>query len=303
VLTSIPAGRAGRGATLLAVVALVTALLVVAGPRAASAAAGCPKEIPWCTVSGGGGGSGGDDGASGCSYEGHAVACYLPNFGYYKDGTSCYYLREDPQPPLSNPAWDGHTPDQGAIYEVSCFDGPPPWGTGAVDQYEQFQAAGIGMTPYQVALEALAALTLPTPTIGMAPDPANVTGGLVGLPVWMWVKNTWGPIHSRKTDGGITVRLTARVTKAVWSMGDGHSVTCKSSGTPYTAAAGGASSPSCGYEYVKPSTGKAGGKYKVAVTETWIVSWTGGGDGDVFPAITRSSSTTVRINEQQVVVK
>jgi hypothetical protein len=303
-----------RWTRILATAVLLAGLAVVFGPGSAEAGGGgsCPPEIPWCTVTGtgggtggGGGGTGGGSGSTGCSYMGHDVACYEPGLGYYNSSNQCYYLREDPQPAADDPIWGTHTPDQGAFYEVTCFTGPPPWGSGQVEPGEEWiNRPAAGPTPVDLANAALAKIRLDGPAIHMAPTPTGV-GGLVGLPVWMWTTvnaHTWGPIHSSASSGALTVNITAKAAKIVWKMGDGSTVTCTNPGTAYVAADGSAASKSCGYRYDKPSYAQPKGKYAITATTTWTVTWIGGGDGGIITT-TRTSNTTVRINEQQVVVK
>jgi hypothetical protein len=119
----------------------------------------------------------------------------------------------------------------------------------------------------------------------------------------MWTTvtpNTWGPISASASEAGLTVTITAKATQIVWDMGDGHSVTCTSPGTPFTNGDGGRQSPTCGYTYDQPSRDRAGGKYTVTATTSWVVNWAGGGaTGEIDQ--TRTSATTVAIDELQVV--
>ncbi len=297
-------------------VALAAGIVVSLNSQAmAGGGANCPPEIPWCTVDGtggggggtGGGGGGGGGGSTGCSYEGVDVACYEPGLGYYNSDDQCYYDRLDPQPPANDPLWGTNDPATGAIYRVSCFTGPPPWGgSGSADAFDEFiKRPDAGPTPEQLAEQALASIRLDGADIQMAPKPGGV-GGLVGLPVWMWTTvnaHTWGPIHASASAGALTVNITAKASKIVWTMGDGGSaVTCTSPGEAYTSADGGNASSDCGYQYTKPSYRRSGGKYKVTAVTTWLVDWFGGGDGGTITT-TRTSTTTVTIKEQQVVVK
>ncbi|MCA0328478.1 MAG: hypothetical protein LCI03_01080 [Actinobacteria bacterium] len=84
-------------------------------------------------------------------------------------------------------------------------------------------------------------------------------------------------------------------------MGDGHSVTCTSPGTPYTTSRGATASPTCGYVYESSSASQPDHAYTVVATTTWEVTWTGGGQSGVITT-TRVSTTTVRIAELQVLV-
>jgi hypothetical protein len=157
---------------------------------------------------------------------------------------------------------------------------------------------GGGPSPAELAARAINQLPIRGPRIGSAP--ATGGSGLVGLPVWLWTpatEATWGPASATASVPGLSVTATARAEKIVWSMGDGNSVTCTSPGTPYKASFGRKQSPDCGYKgYQKPSSGR----YTVTGVTTWQVHWVGGGQtGDV--TVTRSSSTTIDIDELQVI--
>ncbi|MDQ1249791.1 MAG: hypothetical protein QG597_4167, partial [Actinomycetota bacterium] len=143
--------------------------------------------------------------------------------------------------------------------------------------------------------------TLRGAQIRMAP-PADAVG-LVHVPVWMWTpvtSQTWGPISATASVPGLSVTATATATKIVWSMGDGHTVTCTGAGTPYRAALGAARSPTCGHVYEHSSAGAPGGRFQVVATTTWRITWSGGGQNGALTT-TRTSSTAVRIGELQVV--
>jgi hypothetical protein len=302
----------------LAAVALLAGSLIVTLDLPATAAGGgsCPREIPWCTVTGTGAGSGGGGGghggggggaSTGCYYKGQVVECYQPGLGYYNSTNQCYYNRLDPQPAADDPIWKNHDPTKGGFYEVTCFDGPPPWGQASFGGATEWIATPAGgISPRQLALEAITRVRLDGATIRMAPstDPKDV-GGLVGLPVWMWTAvtgHTWGPIGASARSGGLVVRIEAKAAKIVWNMGDGSHVTCTQPGQAYAASDGGNASSDCGYVYTKPSFNQAGGRYTVPATTTWKVTWQGGGDGGII-VTRRTSQASVRINEQQVVVK
>jgi hypothetical protein len=313
VLTRRPHARLVARAT---AVAMLAACLIVSLDVAASAGGGgsCPREIPWCTVTGTGSGSGGGHGhgggggaTTGCYYKGQIVECYLPGLGYYNSADQCYYSRVDPQPAADDPIWAGHDPTMGAFYEVTCFDGPPPWGQASFGAAEEWIAIpATGPSPLQLAREALAKIRLDGASIHMAPTTSKQgVGGLVGLPVWMWTTvsaHTWGPIGASASSGAVTVRIEAKASQIVWNMGDGNHVTCAQPGDAYAFADGASASDNCGYTYTKPSFDQSGGRYTITATTTWQVTWQGGGDGGVI-VTTRTSRASVRINEQQVVVK
>lgn len=298
---------------LLAVLAVATVLL---GSSVSAAAAGdggvtCPPNQPICIIvvhDPGGPGGGGQPGASTpgqpvCKVAGtgEAVPCYDPTWGWWSNADGCYYQRLAPQPPATAPEWAGHYPN-GAIYAATCIGAG---GTGGGWTWFNTPPQGYGgaaPTPAQLAQQAVDTMRLDGPAIGMAP-PVGKTG-LVGLPVWLWTTvraSTWGPTSASASVPGLTVTATARAKRIVWDMGDGHSVTCASPGTPYSVDKGARSSPNCGYVYTRSSASQPGHAYKVTATTTWDVAWSGGGQSGVI-TVTRSSTAAVRIGEMQVLV-
>ncbi|MFJ3817746.1 hypothetical protein [Streptomyces sp. NPDC090056] len=93
---------------------------------------------------------------------------------------------------------------------------------------------------------------------------------------------------------------TAKVTRIVWDMGDGKSVTCTTPGTPYRAEFGKQPSPDCGHRYTAPSSTASTGKYHVTATSTWTIDWqaTTGQTGQLIE--TRQSAVDVTVVEVQV---
>jgi hypothetical protein len=155
----------------------------------------------------------------------------------------------------------------------------------------------------QAAAMAVARLQLPTiaPGIGPSPklNPWNMAA--IGYPLWLWAD---GPTHVGPiTDsvGGLSVSLDADVSSLTFRMGDGHSVNCAGWGHEWTPAVEpGAKSPSCGYSYSKPSL--PAGKYTVAATANWAVTWTSNRQSGVInvPAVT---TTELPVGELQVLVR
>ena len=235
------------------------------------------------------------------------VSCTMPGYGWWSSPTNCYYKLASPQPPANDPRWEGHRPGDGAVYDTYCPDGNGPGNRKTSLNGTQWLAApppgfGGGASPAQLALRAVKDLPIDGPDIGLAPDPKSL-GGTVGVPVWMWTaktSRTWGPATASATAGAVTVTATAKVSKIVWSMGDGHAVTCTSAGTPYRASYGMARSPDCGYLYASTSAQQPGGMYRITATSTWAIHWTGGGEqGDL--TTTRSSQVRLAVGELQVV--
>jgi hypothetical protein len=48
------------------------------------------------------------------------MPCYQPMFGWWNNADGCYYEPASPQPPPTDPAWEGHYP-AGAVYQTTCY--------------------------------------------------------------------------------------------------------------------------------------------------------------------------------------
>jgi hypothetical protein len=184
----------------------------------------------------------------------------------------------------------------------SCYTAP---GSGVVTQLYQWRKnASAAPDPAQIAQRALAKIHLLGAQFGIAPRPSG--SGAVGLPVWLWTAvnaGTWGPQSASDTEGEVTVTITARASRIVWSMGDGgNAVTCAGPGTPYAARYGMAASPTCGYVYARPSRTAAdpNGRYTITATTFWAVTWVGGGQSGVLHP-TSQAQTSIAVGEVQVV--
>ncbi|MFF6794259.1 ATP/GTP-binding protein [Streptomyces filamentosus] len=144
-------------------------------------------------------------------------------------------------------------------------------------------------------------MLLRPPAIGITPKPGGK--GVVGLPVYMWTERgpeTYGPNTASASAGGVTVTATAKVSRIVWNMGDGTTVTCTTPGTPYRAEYGKRPSPDCGHRYTAPSSTTPTGKYHVTATSTWTIDWqaTTGQSGQLTE--TRQSAADITVVEVQV---
>ena len=138
------------------------------------------------------------------------------------------------------------------------------------------------ITPAQAGAIAVARLSLPAnaPSVGPDPEKNKWKMAVVGYPLWLWAD---GPTHIGPVGenvGGLSVSLDARVSKTVFLVGDGHSVTCQGSGARYSSSVRpGAKSPNCGYVYEKPSLPSK--KYTVTAITYWDVTWTVNGTSGV----------------------
>lgn len=164
-------------------------------------------------------------------------------------------------------------------------------------------AAGPGAVPPApgvLAARARALLVLPRPVIGSSPPPGRLQ--LARLPTWLWVRAvTWVPQSRTAAVPGESVTATATPAFVTWRMGDGSIVTCHGPGVPYTVRYSPvAASPDCGYIYSQSSAGEPGGAYRVTVTITWDITWTGpGGTGGALAPLHTVAAAEFRVAESQ----
>ncbi|WP_233415879.1 ATP/GTP-binding protein [Streptomyces sp. N35] len=217
---------------------------------------------------------------------------------------SCPTSKLTPQPPAGSNLWGGRDPSDGDIYVRRCAE-PTQFGSQIVVDY--FFAAqpppAVVVDPEVLAQEAVDKMLLEGVAIRTAPKAG--TTGVVGVPAWFWSETsptTTGPNTASASAGAVTVTATAKVTKVVWTTGDGSSVTCAGPGTPYKKAYGMKESPTCGHTYVRSSATEPGDKFQVTATSTWTVDWevVGGGETGVLTEI-RESEGAVAIGELQSV--
>lgn len=214
----------------------------------------------------------------------------------YDPVDNCIWTVMSPQP--APPA--GVDPTRGA-WEECKTTGTLPLGQQAKTRWWESTAGGAA-APADAARKVVARLPLEGIEIGMVPrsvdsDPNAM--GAVGLPAWMWVKNThepqaWGPYTATETVDGLEVTATGRPLFITWDMGDGDQVVCRNAGTPYLERYGREESPTCGHVYEKT------GEYEVRAVTTWSVEWSAGGESGVIETVTRSSQPVV-IGELQAV--
>jgi hypothetical protein len=225
------------------------------------------------------------------------------NDGYWSNALHCYIRPATPQPPSTDPVWQGHEPRDGAVYQcyqpqtdlaIYIWAANPPPGSGG------------GVTPGAVAQIAVDQMNLSAINIGIAPEPGEGSIGLVGMPVWMWAdnpdKNTFGPATASASAGGVTVTATAEVEKVTWVMGDGAEVVCQTAGTPYKPNFGMRQSPDCGHVYQRSSAGEPGDRYTVTALTDWIVRWQGAGQSGVIRLDGLERSVQIAVGEAQVLV-
>ncbi|TCO35684.1 hypothetical protein EV652_101569 [Kribbella steppae] len=231
-----------------------------------------------------------------CHYGGALQAC-TSALGNWSNSHQCYLQRLSPQPPYSDPRWQGHT--DGSIWacvrELGYDEGEHlttrwVWLPGEPDT--------VVIDPVTLAYRAVAMMELAPPLVKTAPGVGQV--GLVNMPVWLWVEkteNTWGPITRSASVPGLSVTATARVTAVNWAMGDGSTVRCEGGGTEYDKSMGIKDSPDCGHRYKKTSRELPKCNYPVAATAQWDITWqsTLGDTGQI--SMTQEAGTQLRIGE------
>jgi hypothetical protein len=159
------------------------------------------------------------------------------------------------------------------------------------------------MSPGQAGAIAVARLRLPlnAPKVGPDPKVNKWKMAAVGYPLWVWAD---GPTHVGPVSdsvAGLSVSLDAQLTKTVFRMGDGRTVTCLNGGTPYKKGTKAATpSPNCGHRYEKPSLPK--GDYTVTAIGYWDVTWTVNGTSGVI-TVPRAASAPLPVGEVQVLVR
>jgi hypothetical protein len=207
----------------------------------------------------------------------------------------CTVIRADPQPPPGSMFYQGKGK---IVYERRCTDGN---GLDNVSYVGAAPGAGVpALDPAALAQRAVDKMTLLGPDIA---NPRTARTYTVGVPMWMWVNQsatTYGPNTASATAGGVTVTATAKVSKIVWTMGDGASVTCHGPGTPYSSSEGMAQSPTCGHLYAKSSGSAPSGKFPVTATSIWTIDWQGGGQAGQLTEV-RQTHVQVAVGEVQVV--
>ena len=253
-----------------------------------------------------GGGGGGGSAPTVCKTDvGHVVPCYSAVFGYFMllYGMAAYVQVMKPQPPKTDPAWEGHT--DGAIYQFTgieschCTNGgwmwmqnPPPGMAPPVD-------------PLAEARKLRAEMTLPTPAFHRSPSENNDYRGqpfsYVNIPTWFWTDPADYQDQSKSvTLQGITITVTAAPTSLVFDSGSGDTQSCAGPGRPWSSSDGNSAAPGhCSYSYRHVS---AGGPVTSSLTVNWGITWTAtGAQGGTLQPLYSRSTATLNVLQVQVV--
>ncbi|MGC7096758.1 hypothetical protein ACPZ19_18955 [Amycolatopsis lurida] len=206
---------------------------------------------------------------------------------------------EMPQPAAGDPLWAGRDPGKGKLVTMICGVGGP--GGGFVGDVRVAYVPNGGapvpqVSPAELAQRAIEQMNLSAPDIRLAPPADSPHGATIGFPVWMWSSRseaTTGPVTRTASAGAVSVTATAKLARITWAMGDGATVTCAGSGTPFVDARAGERSPDCGHIY---RTTAADAGFTVSATSRWQISWSGGGQSD-SQVMDLTSSTRLPVRE------
>lgn len=214
--------------------------------------------------------------------------------------------------------WAGYDPAKGTLYTASCPDAVNAQtgalvyaGTGFI-----FAAKGaapaVPPNPAMLAAQVVKQLVLPTPTVGMDPDPCtgydankhNMPYTLVNIYTWFWDKAGFAPLSKTASLNGVSATATATPTTLTFEPGDGSgSVTCAGPGREWSKSDGfdAPDAGGCGFTYRKVTAGDV--PIKATVTVTWTVSWTGStGAAGTLPPLSTTTTTPAFLVEQVEVV-
>lgn len=182
------------------------------------------------------------------------------------------------------------TSGKGAWYDKQC---------GTVYYGLIFVPAGASapvVSPRTVANGVLGRMPIPLPRVRLSPEGAQV----VNLPMWTWLDD-WTTVTDSADVPGVSVTVTASPTSAVWTFGDGESVTCNGPGIPWTTATAAGTEPPCGHTFTRSSASSPSGTYHLTVAVTWAASYTvagGAGGGNLAP-VTRTTTVDLQVGEVQ----
>lgn len=226
-------------------------------------------------------------------YQGQPIPC-VTDEGYWYAPLECWINKLNPQPPASDPDWEGNYP-KGAIYQ--CWH-PAGW-----PQNEWFPTQPPpteGAVPMDLLGQALARMGLRGIEMGSTPPMREGSIGAIGFPTWLWVKDpspqTWGPNSASVNAGGYSMTATARAERVRWEMGNGDVVECANPGTAWVKAYGAKDSPTCNYRYTED------GYYTVQSVTFWTVEWAGLGQSGTIP-LALFSRNDIAMAEIQVLVQ
>ena len=223
--------------------------------------------------------------------------------GTWSNALECYLRPYTPQPPPGDALWQGRT--TGAVYLCTTAYSPstrPVW----------LATPPAGVTPEQLARQALASLTIPDPDVERSPSQAALDGGSpytwVNLWTWWWATPaTWRPLTATARAAGQWATVTVTPTAMRIDPGDGSpDVVCAGPGRAWTEADGDAAPArdgrgGCGHRYTRITRS---GPLTATVTVDWAVTWQGSGaTSGTLPDLQTSTATSFLVQQIQVVTR
>ena len=303
--------RSALTAAVTATVLLLAPAGAMAAPSPAPPTVRCNPQIDVCQAqvigepggpAGGrpGSGSGSSTGCmarDGATYQ--RVPCSAPA-GTWSNALQCYVRRLEPQPAPGDPVWQGRT--EGAVYLCTTALAPST-------RRVWLATPPVGVSPEQLALQALASVQLPKPVVRRSPSQANDDNGTpytwVNLWTWWWTTPaTWRPLEATARAGVQWATVTVRPRSMVLDPGDGSAeVTCPGPGRAWTEADADSApdAGACAHKYTRITRS---GPLTATLAVSWSVTWTGsGGTGGVLPQMQTQTSTSFVVQQIQVVMR
>lgn len=239
---------------------------------------------------------GGSTGSGGSSAQGSSVSTVedpvpVPDL--------CTTSVADPQPPVSDPVWEGH--DDGLIMMMTCRhinEGlliTSYWTS--TEEGTPSQAPTV--TPAELAQRALSELAVPSPAVHRSPPETARSDGSpytwINLPTWWWTSTDWEPLQRTARAGAVWARVTVEPDRMFVDGGDGgRIVSCDGPGRPYeadsadTVAAISRTVPADACTYTYSAVAEA---VTASVSIEWAVTWEGSnGSGGSLPVMTTTTS-------------
>lgn len=192
------------------------------------------------------------------------------------------------------------TPLRGEYYMLGCND------TAGVRVHTRYVAfdprdpfGGAGATERAVD-EARRRLELPDPSPRVNPPDAQ----LVGLPMWMWLNETWERRSTVASIGDVWASVEAWPEAAHWEFEDGTSVWCDQGRVYDIWRHPREQSSDCTHTFTHSSLWSTGGVEWVRVTVHWGIEWQASdGRSESLGTLSRTAEFPVRVVEAQALVR
>ncbi len=164
----------------------------------------------------------------------------------------------------------GADPPPDGYVIAQWFCGPNPI------SYPFFLAVGPPVDPVAVAFEVAASIQPVPPTLDQirtSPESRDGAFSIVHIDTWFWLaEDYWQPRTGARSEGGLSISVTATPDEGTWVTGDGETETC---GRGQTWASGAVATPeACLHEFTSSSADEPGGAYGGSVAVLWRYTWT-----------------------------